>query len=83
MPIVWRSIQSRARSWAADVQAASASQMGRFATETQSLSENRKVPVDPNGQLIKRIQKRNRLKFIVLGMGRFREPAQGDQEGAT
>ena len=50
---------------AVDAQAASASQMGRFETETLALPENREALVDLNGQWIDRFHDRNGLKYIV------------------
>ncbi len=50
---------------AVDAQAASASQMGRFETETLALSENRAALADLNGQWIDRFHDRNGLKYIV------------------
>jgi hypothetical protein len=68
---------------AVDVQAASASQMGRFETETLALSENRKALADLNGQWIDRFHDRNGLKYIVLDMDSSVSPTHGDQEGAA
>jgi len=53
---------------AVDAQAASASQMGRFETETLALPENREALADLNGQWIDRFHDRNGLKYIVLDM---------------
>jgi len=50
---------------AVDAQAASASQMGRFETETLALPENRAALTDLNGQWIDRFHERNGLKYIV------------------
>jgi hypothetical protein len=51
---------------AVDARAASASQMGRFETETLALPENREALADLNGQWIDRFHDRNGLKYIVL-----------------
>jgi Transposase DDE domain group 1 len=86
MPPVSPSIRSCARLWVAgavDAQAASASQMGRFETETLALSENREALADLNGQWIDRFHDRNGLKYIVLDMDSSVSPAHGDQEGAA
>ena len=61
---------------AVDAQAASASQMGRFETETLALA-------DLNGQWIDRFHDRNGLKYIVLDMDSSVSPTHGDQEGAA
>ena len=53
---------------ALDARAASASQMGRFETETLALDENRAALADLNGQWIDRFHDRNGLKYIVLDM---------------
>lgn len=64
-------------------QAASASQMGRFESETLALAENRAALADLNGQWIDRCHGRNGLKRIVLDMdpavvtGVARSPARG------
>ncbi len=68
---------------AVDAQAASASQMGRFETETLALSENRAALADLNGQWIDRFHDRNGLKYIVLDMDSSVSPTHGDQEGAA
>ena len=68
---------------AVDAQAASASQMGRFETETLALPENREALADPNGQWIDRFHDRNGLKHIVLDMDSSVSPTHGDQEGAA
>ena len=68
---------------AVDTQAASASQMGRFETETLALSENRAALADLNGQWIDRFHDRNGLKYIVLDMDSSVSPTHGDQEGAA
>jgi hypothetical protein len=66
---------------AVDAQAASASQMGRFETETLALDENREALADLNGQWIDRFHDRNGLKYIVLDMDSSVSPTHGDQEG--
>jgi hypothetical protein len=68
---------------AVDAQAASASQMGRFETETLALSENRAALADLNGQWIDRFHDRNGLKFIELDMDSSVSPTYGDQDGAA
>ena len=68
---------------AVDAQAASASQMGRFETETMALVENREALADLNGQWIDRFHDRNGLKFIVLDMDSSVSPTHGDQEGSA
>ena len=68
---------------AVDTQAASASQMGRFETETLALAENRAALADLNGQWIDRFHDRNGLKYIVLDMDSSVSPTHGDQEGAA
>ncbi|MCA1776776.1 MAG: IS1380 family transposase, partial [Loktanella sp.] len=68
---------------AVNAQAASASQMGRFETETLALSENREALSDLNGQWIDRFHNRNGLKYIVLDMDSSVSPTHGDQEGAA
>jgi hypothetical protein len=60
---------------AVDAQAASASQMGRFETETLALPENREALADLNGQWIDRFHDRNGLKYR-LGRKRAPTPAQ-------
>jgi hypothetical protein len=52
---------------AVDAQAASASQMGRFETETLSMPENRGALADLNGHWIDRFHDRNGLRFMVSG----------------
>ena len=68
---------------AVDAQAASASQMGRFETETLASPANRKALADLNGQWIDRFHYRNGLKYIVLDMDSSVSPTNGDQEGST
>ena len=68
---------------AVDAQAASASQMGRFETETLAMPENRAALADLNGQWIDRFHDRNGLKYIVLDMDSSVSPTHGDQEGAA
>lgn len=65
---------------AVDAQAASASQMARFETETSALPENQAALADLGGQWIDRFHDRNGLKFLVLDMV---SPTHGDQEGAV
>lgn len=68
---------------AVDAQAASASQIGRFETETLALPENREALADLNGQWIDRFHDRNGLKYIVLDMDSSVSPTHGDQEGTA
>jgi len=68
---------------AVDAQAASASQMGRFETETLAMPENRAALADLNGQWIDRFHDRNGLKYIVLDMDSSVSPTHGDQEGTV
>ena len=68
---------------AVDAQAASASQMGRFETETLAMPENRAALADLNGQWIDRFHDRKELKYIVLDMDSSVSPTHGDQEGAA
>ena len=68
---------------AVDAQAASASQMGRFETETLAMHENREALADLSGQWIDRFHDRNGLKFIVLDMDSSVSPTHGEQEGSA
>ncbi len=68
---------------AVEAQAASASQMGRFETETLALPENREALADMNGQWIDRFHDRNALKYVVLDMDSSVSPTHGYQEGAA
>jgi hypothetical protein len=68
---------------AVDVQAASASQMGRFETGTLALPENREALAELSGHWIDRFHDRNGLKYIVLDMDSSVSPTHGDQEGAA
>ena len=68
---------------AVDAQAASASQMGRFETETLAMPENRAAPADLNGQWIDRFHDRKGLKYITLDMDSSVSPIHGDQEGTA
>ncbi len=68
---------------AIDAQAASASQMRRFETETLAAPENREALADLNGQWIDRFHDRNGLKYIVLDMDSSVSPTYGDQEGSA
>ena len=68
---------------AVDAQAASASQMGRFETETLALPENRAALADLSGQWIDRFHDRNGLKYSVLDMDSSVSPTHGDQEGSA
>ena len=68
---------------AVDAQAASASQMGRFETETLALAENRTALADLNGQWIDRFHDPNGLTHIVLAMDSPVSPPPRDQEGAA
>jgi hypothetical protein len=66
---------------AVDAQAASASQMGRFETETLAMPENLAALADLSGQWIDRFHDRNGLKLIVLDMHSSVSPTHGEQEG--
>jgi hypothetical protein len=68
---------------AVDAQAASATQMGRFETETLALPENRAALADLNGQWIDRFHDRSGLKYITLDMDSSVSPTHGDQEGTA
>ena len=68
---------------AVDGQAASASQMGRFETETLAQPENHAALADLSGQWIDRFHDRNGLKYIVLDMDSSVSPTHGEQEGTT
>ena len=68
---------------AVDAQAASASQMGRFETETLAMPENRAALADLSGQWIDRFHDRKGLKYIVLDMDSSVSPTHGDQEGSA
>jgi hypothetical protein len=68
---------------AVDAQAASASQMGRFETETLASPANREALAGLNGQWIGRFHYRNGLKYIVLDMDSSVSPTHGDQEGSA
>jgi hypothetical protein len=68
---------------AVDAQAASATQMGRFETETLALPENRAALADLNGQWIDRFHDRKGLKYITLDMDSSVSPTHGDQEGSA
>lgn len=66
---------------AVDAQAASASQMGQFETETLALRESREALADLNGQWIDRFHYRNGLKYILLDMDSSVSTTHSDQEG--
>ena len=66
---------------AVDAQAASASRMGRFETDTLALPGNRAALADLNGQWIDRFHDHNGLKYIVLDMDSSVNPTHGDQQG--
>ena len=68
---------------AVDAQAASASQMGRFETETLATPENRAALADLNGQWIDRFHDRKGLKYITLDMDSSVSPTHGEQEGTA
>jgi len=68
---------------AVDGQAASASQMGRFATETLAMPVNRAALADLDGAWIDRFHDRKGLKFIVLDMDSSVSPTHGEQEGTA
>src|SRR3546814_1701646 len=64
---------------AVEAQAASASQMGRFETETLALAANRAALADLNGQWIDCLQYCYGLNNIVLDMDRQDSHTPGDQ----
>ena len=64
-------------------QAALASQMGRFETETLAVPENREALADLNGQWIDRFHDRKGLKYIVLDMDSSVSATHNEQEGAA
>jgi len=68
---------------AVDAKAASASQIGRFETETLALVANREALADLSGQWIDRFHDRAGLNYIVLDMDGSVSPTHGDQEGAA
>jgi len=68
---------------AVEAQAASASQMGRFETETLALPKNREALADLNDQWVDRFHDRRGLKYIVLDMDSSVSPTHGDQEGTA
>ena len=68
---------------AVDAQAASASQMGRFETETLPTPENRAALADLNDQWIDRFNERKGLKYITLDMDSSVSPTHGEQEGTA
>ena len=63
-----------------DAQAASATQLGRFETETLALAENRVVLANLKGAWINRFHDRRRLKYIVQTMDRSGSPTHAEQE---
>ncbi len=65
---------------AVDAQAASASQMGPFETETLALPKNREALAALNVQWIDRFRDRKGLKHIVMYMDSSVSPTHGDQE---
>ncbi len=66
-----------------DAEAASATQMGRFETETLPMPENRAALADPNDQWIDRFYDRRGLKHIVQDMDSSVSPTHGEQEVTT
>lgn len=80
LDLVMRQIAGRR---AVDAQAASASQMGRFETETLALPENRAALADLNSQWIDRFHDRNGLKYITLDMDSSVSPTHDQQEGTA
>ena len=68
---------------AVDARAATASQMGRFETDTLALPGNRAALADLNGQWVDRFHDRNGLKYIVPDMDSSVSPTHGAQEGAA
>lgn len=86
VPTGWRLIRALRQvvdGRAVDAQAASASQMGRFETETLAMPENRATLSDLNGQWIDRFHDRNGFKYIVLDMDCSVSPTHGAQESAA
>ncbi len=78
-PVIRQVVDCRA----VDAQTASASQMGRFETETLTQSENWAALADLNGQWIDRFHDHNGLMYIVLDMDTSVSPTQGDPEGSA
>jgi hypothetical protein len=78
-PVIRQIVGARA----VDGQAASASQMGRFETETLARPENRVALADLSGQWIDRFHERKGLKYIVLDMDSSVSPTHGEQEGTA
>ena len=68
---------------AVDAQAASATQMGRFETETLARPENRAALADLSGQWIDRFHYRCGLNYITLDMDSSVSPTHGQQEGTA
>jgi hypothetical protein len=68
---------------AIDAQAASASQMGRFETETLPTPENRAALADLNGKWIDRFHDRKGLKYITLDMDSSVSPTHGEKGGTA
>ena len=68
---------------AVDAQSASASQMGRFETDSLALPGNRGALADLNCQRVDRFHDRIGLKCIVLDMDSSVSPTHGDQEGSA
>ena len=68
---------------AVDAQAASASLIGQFESETLALAEKRAELADLNGQWIDRFHDRTGLKYIVLDMDSSVSPTHGEQEGTA
>ena len=68
---------------AVDAQAASASQMGRFETETLALPENRAALADLSGKWIDAVHARRPTNVVVLDMDSSVSPTHGEQEGTA
>src|ERR671932_2424495 len=62
--------------------AASASQMGRFATKWLSRPENLTALADLSGQWIDKVRRRRGPKTVILDMDSRESPISGEQEGS-
>src|SRR6267154_5962538 len=63
--------------------AASASQMGRFATEWLSRPENLAARTDLSGRWIDKVHQRRPPRIVVLDMDSSESPTYGEQEGGA
>lgn len=68
---------------AVDVNAASASQMGRFETEVLATADNRAALADLSGHWIDRVHAATAPKWITLDMDSSVSPTRGAQEGTA